>query len=142
MGKLARKAVNAAAGALRDRFRESAAAAEETYDAATRAAKLDRALARALGDENERVECGPVQTRSSVTSSVNGERRTRVEIGFVARSPSTGRSAFVTASGDGSGSFECAARLADGRALSIGAASGSGDFLGDASDAVIDVEVD
>lgn len=139
MGKLMGEAVNAAAGALRDRFRESAAARDALYDEATRAVRVDRALADALG--GERIECGPMEMQSSVSSSANGATRTRVTIGFRARTPS-GRSAFVRASGDGDGAFECAARLDDGRALAIGAAREAGDFLGDARDAVIDVEID
>ena len=105
MGKLMGEAVNAAAGALRDRFRESAAARDALYDEATRAVRVDRALADALG--GERIECGPMEMQSSVSSSANGATRTRVTIGFRARTPS-GRSAFVRASGDGDGAFECA----------------------------------
>lgn len=135
MGKLASKAVNAAAGALKEQFESAREATDACYDDAVRAVKLDSAVLNAFGGS---VECGPVISQSSSSLNVNGTKQTRIGIAFQCRG-ANGVAGMIQAQSDGA-TTTCVANLQDGRQFQVGSASSVyGDFIDvDASD-VIDV---
>ena len=135
MGKLATKAVNAAAGALKEQFESAREVTDACYDDAVRAMKLDSAVMNAFGGS---VECGPVISQSSSSININGTKQTRVGIAFQCRG-ANGAGAMIQAQSDGT-STTCVANFQDGRQFQVGSASSVyGDVIDvDASD-VIDV---
>jgi hypothetical protein len=135
MGKLASKAVNAAAGALKEQFESAREVTDACYDDAVRAVKLDSAVLNAFGGS---VECGPVISQSSSSVNVNGTKQTRVGIAFQCRG-ANGVAGMIQAQSDGT-TTTCVANLQDGRQFQVGSASSVyGDVIDvDASD-VIDV---
>ena len=135
MGKLASKAVNAAAGALKEQFESAREVTDACYDDAVRAVKLDSAVMNAFGGS---VECGPVISQSSSSININGTKQMRVGIAFQCRG-ANGAGAMIQAQSDGT-STTCVANFQDGRQFQVGSASSVyGDVIDvDASD-VIDV---
>jgi len=120
-GKIMGALVNNVAGAIREQMSESMDVARETYDAATRQVRFDRALMEALGGE---VTCGPIVSQSSSSVVVNGAKTTRATVAFRAVSAS-GRGAVVQAESDGV-TVRVVARTDVGQVIELGAGSSAG----------------
>lgn len=125
IGAIARAATKVVFRGLSEQFQRASASAEACYEDATRAARVDRALASALGGD---VTCGRVMSQSSSSMNVNGKTTTRTTVTFQCRGAS-GATATVSATNDGV-KTRANAILPNGERIDIGSASSAfGDVI-------------